>query len=814
MSSPAKPVDTLDELFESLRRPLEFIAGASTAAARATIPAAALAERTRDVAAATHDRETRELLADLAALLDRFDDLAPSNKVGVAERCLQLLDGRVEAADGGNEKEQRYRQWRGDLDEALATLGRSVQFVKGVGPKRAAELQKMGIATVEDLLYHLPFRYEDRRRIVPIGRAVVGEPATFSGELVHLEEKTVGRARRRILEGVLRDDSGLLGLTWFHHAAYFRNQLRAGQSYTAYGRVDYDAQGGRHIVHPDLAAAGARAPGILPVYNKPGSISVKTMRKIVRQGVRDAAHLLPSVLPAAIAEDAGVCNLEDAVSGVHQPACGVDADALAAFRSHAHRSLAFDELFYLQLGLALRRRAMKDATGVAMDAGGEQIASFEDNLPFAWTAAQMRVIAEIADDMSTATPMHRLLQGDVGSGKTAVAIYAALIAVQNGYQVAFMAPTELLAEQHFATVDGWVGELGVRAEVFTAERLRRRRKELYRGLRDGAIDIAIGTHALIQEGVDFARLGLGIIDEQHRFGVMQRASVRSRAGAGAVPHILLMTATPIPRTLSMTIYGDLDVSRLDEMPAGRQAVETYVVHEAERRRVYATVRQQVEKGHQAYIVYPLVEASETLDVRDATTMARELDRTVFPEFRVGLLHGRMKADEKDAVMRRFRDRDLDVLVSTTVVEVGVDVANATVMVIEHAERFGLTQLHQLRGRVGRGGERSLCLLVSTRRAGAEGDRLAIMRDTSDGFAIAEADLRLRGPGEVIGTKQSGLPELRVANLLTDTNLLIDARDAALLWLDGDPDLSSEESTRLRAVLHRRWAGRLGLVEIG
>jgi ATP-dependent DNA helicase RecG len=380
-----------------------------------------------------------------------------------------------------------------------------------------------------------------------------------------------------------------------------------------------------------------------------------------------------------------------------------------------------------------------------------------------------------------------------------------------------MAPTELLAEQHHRAIARLIEGMDVRIELLTGERLRgRERERVYAELAHGGIDIAVGTHALIQESVDMPRLGLGIIDEQHRFGVLQRAAVRGLGVEGKeAPDILLMTATPIPRTLSMSIYGDLEVSLLDELPPGRQPVRTHVAHESERGRVYATVRREVTAGRQAYVVYPLVESSDKLELRDATTMASELARTVFPKFRVGLLHGKMKADEKEGVMRRFRDGDLQILVSTTVVEVGVDVPNATVMVVEHAERFGLSQLHQLRGRVGRGQHPSICLLVSSRQAEpGDGDRLAVMRDSNDGFAIAEADLRLRGPGEFLGTRQSGLPDFRVANLLRDTEVMVAARNAALEWLEIDPDLSSEASARLRAVLKARWSGRLGLAEIG
>jgi len=814
--SPDAPADALEELLQALRPALEFVSRAPQAVAgRAHMPAVEMAGRARELLRVV-PTPVASALDQLAKILDSYPALEPGRRPAAARECLALIDSATASDSGPRQPAPEYRPWHGDLNEAQDALARSVQFVKGVGPRRADELRRMGITTVEDLLFHLPFRYEDRRLVIPIARAVAGQSASFLGELVHLEEKIVGRARRRILRGVLKDRSGLMGLVWFNQVAFFRSRFRRGQQVMVYGQVDTE-QGGLQIVHPDVeAAGGAGAAAIVPIYHKPSGMSVQAMRKIVRQAVDQAADLSPSVLPAEIAAEVGITDLETALRRVHRPPAETDAAELAECRSLAHRSLIFDELFYLQLGLALRRRATTREAGQSMDRDGPLTASLERSLPFAMTAAQQRVLDEIADDMAQPHPMHRLIQGDVGSGKTVVALSAALSAVQSGRQAAFMAPTELLAEQHYRTLRELTGTLEVRIELVTSSTLQRRRDAVYADLESGAIDIAVGTHALIQRAVTMPALGLGIIDEQHRFGVLQRAALRDMvAGGRAAPDILLMTATPIPRTLSMTVYGDLDVSVLDEMPPGRQAVDTHLVHEAERGRVYATVRREVEAGRQAYIVYPLVESSEKLELRDATTMARELSRTVFPKFRVGLVHGKMKADEKESVMRRFRDGALQILVSTTVVEVGVDVPNATVMVIEHAERFGLSQLHQLRGRVGRGGERSLCLLVTTRHA-ASGDsqRLAVMRETTDGFAIAEADLQLRGPGEFLGTRQSGLPDFRASNLLRDTRLLVAARGAAITWLDNDPELAAPASASIRAVLQARWAGRLGLAEIG
>jgi len=823
--------DALDLLIAALRPPLEFIARAEPGtAARTVFPAADLARRANELAQSARDDATRRLLADLAADLDQLAAASAAERPAAARACLAKLEpdavasvlrparrpaGRAPAA--ATATAPVYRPWTGDLPTAIEALGQPVQFVKGVGPRRAGDLGKMGIYTVEDLLFHLPFRYEDRRRVTAVAHAEVGHSASFVGELVHLEEKMVGRARRRLLQGVLRDETGLLGLVWYNQVAYFSSRYRRGQQVLAYGRVELDAGGSKRLVHPELEAVSSdRAAGVVSVYVRPAPISVKAMRKLVHQAVADVAHLVPSALPPSVAAAAGVCDLQEALAAVHRPGPDADVDALCEMRSPAHRALVFDELFYLQLGLALRRRATEREPGLAMDSDGPLVAGLQRRLPFSLTGAQQRVIDEIAEDMARPHPMHRLVQGDVGSGKTVVALHAALIAVQNGRQAALMAPTELLAEQHHTAITRLVEGMDVRVALLTGERLRRDRAEVYAALERGEIDIAIGTHALIQDPVAMPNLGVGIVDEQHRFGVLQRAALRQIGGGeGAAPDILLMTATPIPRTLSMTIYGDLDVSVLDELPAGRRPIVTHVVHESQRGRVYATVRREVTDGRQAYVVYPLVESSEVLELRDATTMATELARTVFPTFRVGLVHGKMKSEEKEAVMRRFRDGALQILVSTTVVEVGVDVPNATVMVVEHAERFGLSQLHQLRGRVGRGEHQSICLLITSRHAGGgDGDRLAVMRDSCDGFAIAEADLRIRGPGEFLGTRQSGIADFRVANLLRDTDVLVEAREAATAWLDSDPDLTSPESQRLRAVLNSRWARRLGLAEVG
>jgi len=822
MSDPvtSPPVDALAQFLADVRRPLDYLSGAgAAAAARTRVDGRGFAARGRALRGGVRGAR-QHALDQLCEYLERFDDAAPDAKTALVADCRAQLDAL--AGQGGRDIAPEYRAASGDIGAALKLLSQPVQFARDVGPRRAPYLKKFGIETVEDLLYHLPFRYEDRRKLGDIASAQFGEEVGIVGEIAHLGDRSIGRGgQRRILEGVLRDASGLLGLTWYNGVTFFRSRYKVGQRVLVYGKVERSPGGGKRIVHPDVDPqpdedAGA---GILPIYQKPTILSVGVMRKIAQQAATEYAPLAPAVLPAAIVARAQLADPAAALHALHTPAPDADVDRLNRFATQAHRALVFDELFFLQLGLGLKRRQAVLEHGMAQPRSGALTDRLAAALPFALTGAQQRVIEQVYVDLARPHPMHRLVQGDVGSGKTMVALFAALVAIENGRQAAFMAPTELLAEQHYATVARFAEGLGVRAALLTGDAVRSGRKKMYAALESGEIQLAVGTHALIQAGVRMPHLALGVVDEQHRFGVLQRAALAKLRGEadGPSPDILLMTATPIPRTLAMTVYGDLDVSLLDELPPGRTPVRTQVVFESARKEVYQRVKEQLALGRQAYIVYPLVEASEKEDLRDATSNARELGATVFAGLRVGLLHGRMKADEKEAIMRRFRAGDLQVLFSTTVIEVGVDVPNATVMVVEHAERFGLSQLHQLRGRVGRGSADASCLLVASYLGDRESDtyrRLKTMAATNDGFKIAEVDLELRGPGDFLGTRQHGLPDFRVASLIRDTRTLAEARDAAEQWLSLDPHLRSPESAALRQVLEHRWKGRLGLAEIG
>ena len=692
-------------------------------------------------------------------------------------------------------------------------LKKAVQYVKGVGPRRAEQLARLGIHTVEDLLYHVPFRYQDRREVTAIAAAEVGMEATVAGHVARMGRRFLGRRRRWVLEAVVRDDTGFLFLLWYHQHRYFQQRYQLGQRVLLHGKIEEGRQGGKWMVHPDMEPLEDAAPTarILPVYAKTNEMTVAALRRLVHGAVEQYVEHVTDGVPAEVRRRLTLPPLARAVRALHLPPLDADVAQLNGFASPAHRAVVFDELFHLQLGMALRRRSIVREAGLS-SVPGPLVRRVPDVLPFRLTPAQETVVAAIFRDMAAPHPMNRLVQGDVGSGKTIVAFLAALAALDSGYQVAFMAPTELLAEQHSRTLTPLAERLGVSLVLLTGETRARRKQAVYGLLERGEVDVVVGTHALIQDEVRFQRLGLAIVDEQHRFGVMQRAELRKR---GANPDMLLLTATPIPRTLALTMYGDLDVSALRERPPGRQPIATRLFGEADRDAAYRLVLDELRAGHQAYVVYPLVEESEKSDLKAATGMAKELARTHFADYAVGLVHGRMKADEKDAVMQRFQAGAVHVLVSTTVIEVGIDVPNATVIVIEHAERFGLAQLHQLRGRVGRGSAASFCLLLARETPGDDSlRRLQVMTDTDDGFAIAEADLRFRGPGEFLGRRQSGMPDFRVANIVRDGRLLETARDEALAWLERDPHLSAPESATLRTTLEDRWAGRLDFARVG
>ena len=712
------------------------------------------------------------------------------------------------------------------MRECLRALATPLQFLKGVGPKRAAQLETLGLKTVEDLLYHLPFRYEDRRKILKIAAASAGQEISVVGRLANLQARYIPRRRSQMLLAMLQDETGTIDLIWYRAPAFLISGLAKGQTLFVHGKVERGLLGRLRIVHPDFevieAEADLQLERILPVYVHPGGLSLSYLRKWIAQAVTEYRAFIPSRLPEEIIVRQSLMSIPQALGELHEPPLDADVGRLDDATSSAHRTIIFDELFYLQLGLALRKKSRVQSTGIAVTAAsGTLTAHMVGLLPFELTGAQKRVLREIESDMACGQPMQRLIQGDVGSGKTMVAWLASLRAMDQGLQTLWMAPTEILVEQHYRNLKKFADALGIQSALLTAATPAKEKKSLLQRIAQGTIQFVVGTHALIQQEVRAPRMGLGVIDEQHRFGVLQRLSLQRLVDgenqiSSSHPHMLLMSATPIPRSLAMVLYGDMEVSFVDEMPPGRTPVRTKVFGERERRQVYAIVLDEIKRGHQAFVVFPLVEPSEQLQqVRDATQMAEKMRQTMFKDFAVGLVHGRLKAEERDEIMRSFRDGKLAILVATTVIEVGIDIANATVIVVEHAERFGLSQLHQLRGRVGRGSAPGYCLLVNHGLGSAvASERLGVMEKETDGFKIAEADLRLRGPGELLGTRQSGLADFRLANLARDQRLLIEARKEALAWLENDPELRSRESAGMREILRHRWGKRLQLGAVG
>ena len=717
------------------------------------------------------------------------------------------------------------KQNRPNVRAGLCALDMPIQFLSGVGPKRAAQLASLGLKTVGDLLYHLPFRYEDRREIKKIASAVRGEDASFIGRLVGLQSKYIPRRRSQILLAVLQDETGSIDLLWYRAPKFLIAGLAKDQILLIHGKVEPSLHGRLRLVHPDFEIIenkdDLQLQRILPVYIHPAGVSLSRLRGWIAQALNEYGRYLPNGLPQEIVKRQGLMNPKEALAYLHEAPLDADLRALNESSSIPHRTIIFEELFYLQLGLGLRRRSRARSAAIRLGLPDNALSErMRELLPFKLTGAQLRVLGEIDKDMAGEQPMQRLLQGDVGSGKTMVAWFASLRAIEHRKQAIWMAPTEILAEQHYGNLQRYADRLGLSSALLTAATPAKEKKSILERIAKGDISFIVGTHALIQEEVRAPHMGLGVVDEQHRFGVMQRLSLqrlvdRSASGSTSQPHMLLMSATPIPRSLAMVFYGDMEVSFIDEMPPGRKIIQTKVFGECDRRRVYAIVLDELRRGHQAFVVLPLVEASEQLQqVRDATQMAEKMRQSLFKDFGVGLVHGRLKTEERDRIMRSFRDGKLGILVATTVIEVGIDVPNATVMIVEHAERFGLSQLHQLRGRVGRGAAGGQCLLVNRGTASAvAAERLRTMEKEHDGFKIAEADLRLRGPGELLGARQSGLADFRFANLARDSRLLAEARREALAWLESDPELKSKASAGMSDILKHRWGAilQLGLV---
>ncbi len=701
-------------------------------------------------------------------------------------------------------------------------LAQPLRYLKGVGPRRAADLQRAGLSTVEDLMYRFPIRYEDRGRLLPIASLKPGEAASVSGELLSCALRTTRRPGFKIFEALLRDESATIRVVWLNQP-FLRDVLQPHVHVILFGQLEM-VRDGRiqmtnpqyEIVQPPEAVPAAAEPGaggsvhtgrIVPVYERTGSMTPKMQRRLVHDVLSQLPEELDDPLPRALRDELALPPRIEALRDAHFPPDGTPIDRLNAFRTPSQHRLIFEEFFLFQLGLVFRRRALEAECKARVPKVDDRIREAARRvLPFRLTGGQKSALKEIVNDMQRPQPMNRLLQGDVGSGKTIVALLAALVAMENGLQVAFMAPTEILADQHAATIRGLLAESRFRVVALTGATPAAERREIQQALAAGEAQLVVGTHALAEDPVTFEALGLVIIDEQHRFGVVQRATLRDK---GWHPDVLVMTATPIPRTLAMTTYGDLEVSTVRELPPGRVPIRTVVKPESRRTEVFEFVKAELARGRQAYVVYPLVEESAKIDLKAASEMADHLSQEVFQAYRLGLLHGRLKQEAKDRVMGAFVRGDLDLLVCTTVIEVGVDVPNATIMLVEHAERFGLAQLHQLRGRVGRGTHQSSCILLYQPPLSDQArERLKAIADSTDGFVIAERDLQLRGPGDFFGTRQSGVPTLRIGDLLRDHAIMEQARDAARGWSGTSGAEALEEFARTT------WEQRFGLVGVG
>ena len=716
----------------------------------------------------------------------------------------------------------------------MLELGTPVQYLKGIGPKLAEVLAAKDIRTVDDLLHYLPFRYEDRLNPRGIAELRPGEMATVIAEV---RTSALFRTRRMpIFEMTAGQGRSRLKCIWFN-ATYMKDRFQPGQMLALYGKVEAGRNGELQLMQPQVEVlsedgepeeAGANLNAslevgrIVPIYESAGAgrLTSRWFRRVIHAALQSLPPDQDDPIPAIVRQRLSLIPSREAMQKVHWPEAGESFQDLQSFRTPSHIRLIFEELFFIELGLELKRREQRAQTGIAFQLNDAARSAIKKILPFHPTAAQKKVLKEIAADMAKASPMRRLLQGDVGSGKTIVAFEAAIIAMENGCQVALMAPTEILAQQHYFSARRILEAAGYRIVLLTGSLEQDRKREIRRHISQGGAQLVIGTHALIEQKVEFAKLGLVIVDEQHRFGVLQRFKLMSKTGTPtqtvAEPDVLVMTATPIPRTLALTLYGDLDLSVIDELPPGRTPIITRRITDDESDKVWEFVRKQVVEGHQAYIVYPVIEDNEESELKAAMKMYRQLSDRTFSELKVGLLHGRMDSELKEQVMRMFQKGELQVLVATTVIEVGVDVPNATVMVIEHAERFGLAQLHQLRGRIGRGAAKSYCVLMTGGKISEDGERrLDAMVRTCDGFEIAELDLELRGPGEFFGTRQAGSPSFQVANIMRDRDLLeLAKREAAAVLAGPNNEVSQAEIDRALRHMRAKWPKSYGLVEVG
>ena len=772
------------------------------------------------------DGEGQRVLREVDGLIDDYDRMGVENRERCASEALRLVSGLMSTARLGaresssepprqRQPKSRTRSRRRPARQAnrlaVRSLNDAVTVLPGVGPSRAKQLAKLGIESVRDLLYLHPRRYIDYSNLDPIANLLFGQVSTVQGIVSKLDSRPT-RTGKRLVEVTVSDESGSIRAVFFH--PYIERQLRIGSRVSMSGRVE-QMRGVLCFKSPEweeLRGDSIHTGRIVPVYPLTQGLYQKTVRGIVRSALDAGLPLVEEYLPEETMDrvEPRLVNLSDALKWMHYPEGETPDDARRRWLAAKSR-LAFDELLSLQLGLLQRKQGVQSEPGISIETSSPEVNLYVGSLPFKLTKAQARAVEDILADMRSPSPMTRLLQGDVGSGKTAVAAVACFVAARAGYQSAIMAPTELLAEQHaqsfVSLFAGLPEEMRPDVHLITGSMSAGQRRPALDAMANGDCDIAVGTQALIQDRVEFHNLGLVIVDEQHRFGVEQRSALRQK---GVSPDVLVMTATPIPRSLALTIHGDLDVTTLDELPPGRQPIETRWLRGRERIDAYGFVRERVADGEQAFIVFPLVEESEAVEARAAVDEHQRLSNDVFPDLQLGLLHGRMRPAEKDEAMVAFRDRKTDILVSTSVVEVGIDIPNATVMLIEGADRFGLAQLHQFRGRVGRGDRQSYCLLVTDNVSHEAETRLHAMVDSTDGFKLAQIDLEMRGPGDFLGTRQSGLPEFQLADF-ADVRDLERARNEAELILEGDPELSRADHVGIRSRVERFWANAVSEV---
>lgn len=748
----------------------------------------------------------RQTLMEISSLLQlpgmRELPPPPAEVIAAAPAAVEQSEQKTKTAKKTENQASRKLSSAALPDAGSSGLHAPVTKIRGIGEKQAKNLEKLNVFTIKDLLYLFPRRYDDYSQLKSIQQLRYGEEVTILAKVVDMKSQRTGRGKL-ISEVIVSDATGMLRLIWFNNA-YLERNLKVGMFITISGKVE--ASSGRlAMFHPDYESVDQQQLNtnrIVPVYPLSRQITQRWLRKTQFNVVKFWADRVPEFLPDVVRESAQLVPLQEALIQIHFP----DTEELL---HSAQRRFAFDEIFLLQLGVIRQKRQWQGLTGTAFSVSEAWLTERLRGLPYALTNAQVKAVAEIRKDVSSPHPMNRLLQGDVGSGKTIVAVIGMSIVIEGGAQAALMAPTGILAEQHYRTILRLLTEAGAQQAAFLApEEIRlltgdtgnADRREILKGLQSGAVKLLVGTHALIEDPVSFRNLQMVVVDEQHRFGVQQRAALRAK---GENPHLLVMTATPIPRSLQLTVFGDLDVSVMDEMPAGRLPIQTRIIYPYERHRVYELIEEQVQAGHQAFIIYPLVEQGENEEVKAAVEEQQRLQAEAFPHLKVGLVHGRMKPVDKDAVMLAFRNKEYDILVSTSVVEVGVDIPNATMMVIEGANRFGLAQLHQFRGRVGRGDAQSFCILIPDSDSAAENERLTVMTQTNDGFVLAEKDLQQRGPGDFLGTRQAGFVDLKMANL-ADVRLIQKARAIAEQVLEKDPDLEADENQALRRAVENFW----------